>query len=412
MTREEHLAWYRATRARTEALFEIPRPDTYYERPIPLRNPIVFYEGHIPAFAVNTLAKLALKKPGINAGYERLFERGIDPEDQSAIKANPWPDRKDVQAYGASANQMIEHLLRCERLTGLAAEASVGIVEHELMHQETFIYMLHNMSYDKKMRPRAAGLGPRSHPPVPRPEARGPRPVPIPAGIATLGAPRDQFGWDNELPSLQVEVGEFTIDAHNVTNAQFLDFMNSTGAPPPNFWLRKDGRWFWRGMWELIPLPLDWPVYATYDEAEAFATWRGGRVPTEPEYHRAAFGAPSGGERQFPWGEEPPDSSRGNFDFANWDPVPVGSYSSGASAWGVHDLIGNGWEWTSTKFQGFPGFEPMKTYPVYSTDFFDGKHYVLKGASPATARELVRRSFRNWFRPNYPYLYATFRCAM
>ena len=99
----------------------------------------------------------------------------------------------------------------------------------------------------------------------------------------------------------------------------------------------------------------------------------------------------------------------GNFDFANWDPVPVGSYPSGASAWGVHDLVGNGWEWTSTVFAPFPGFRPMRSYPEYSAEFFDGEHYVMKGASPATARELVRRSFRNWFRPNYPYVYATFR---
>jgi formylglycine-generating enzyme required for sulfatase activity len=77
----------------------------------------------------------------------------------------------------------------------------------------------------------------------------------------------------------------------------------------------------------------------------------------------------------------------------------------------VHDLVGNGWEWTSTEFSGFDGFEPMASYPVYSSDFFDGKHFVMKGASPATARHLVRRSFRNWFRGNYPYVFATFRCA-
>ena len=166
-----------------------------------------------------------------------------------------------------------------------------------------------------------------------------------------------------------------------------------------------------RNMFELIPLPLDWPVYVMHDEAAAHAKWRGARLPSEAEYHRAAFGTPSGEERQFPWGDEPPDHTRGNFDFTHWDPVPVGSYPKGASAWGVRDLVGNGWEWTSTKFAGFPGFKPMASYPVYSADFFDNEHYVIKGASPATARDLVRRSFRNWFRPNYPYLYATFRCV-
>jgi formylglycine-generating enzyme required for sulfatase activity len=89
----------------------------------------------------------------------------------------------------------------------------------------------------------------------------------------------------------------------------------------------------------------------------------------------------------------------------------VGTHPAGASAWGIHDLVGNGWEWTSTVFSPFPGFEPMPSYPQYSADFFDGEHWVIKGASPATAQPLIRRSFRNWFRGNYPYIYASFRCV-
>ena len=89
----------------------------------------------------------------------------------------------------------------------------------------------------------------------------------------------------------------------------------------------------------------------------------------------------------------------------------VGTHPAGASAWGVQDLIGNGWEWTSTPFEPFPGFQAMASYPEYSADFFDGKHFVMKGASPLTARGLVRPGFRNWFRPRYPFVYATFRCV-
>ena len=113
---------------------------------------------------------------------------------------------------------------------------------------------------------------------------------------------------------------------------------------------------------------------------------------TEAEWHRAAEGA-----------------RPGHADFAGFDPIAVGASPATASRHGVHDLIGNGWEWTSTVFAPFDGFVPMRSYPEYSAEFFDGEHYVMKGASPATARELVRRSFRNWFRPNYPYVYATFR---
>jgi formylglycine-generating enzyme required for sulfatase activity len=62
-------------------------------------------------------------------------------------------------------------------------------------------------------------------------------------------------------------------------------------------------------------------------------------------------------------------------------------------------------------FAPFDGFMPLPSYPEYSADFFDGQHVVMKGASPMTARGLVRPGFRNWFRPRYPYVYATFRCV-
>jgi formylglycine-generating enzyme required for sulfatase activity len=148
------------------------------------------------------------------------------------------------------------------------------------------------------------------------------------------------------------------------------------------------------------------------EDAAAYARSLGRRLMTEPEFHRAAFGTPSGEERRYPWGDVSPDRKHGHFDFASWDPVPAGSRPAGASAWGVHDLVGNGWEWTSTLFAPFEGFEAMASYPEYSAEFFDGQHYVIKGASSATAKELIRPSFRNWFRPNYPYVYAKFRTAV
>jgi gamma-glutamyl hercynylcysteine S-oxide synthase len=211
-----------------------------------------------------------------------------------------------------------------------------------------------------------------------------------------------------------VEVPAFDIDAHSVTNADWLAFIDAggyrrrelwtaegwawrehDGVEHPAFWARRDGEWVWRGMFEDIPLPAAWPVYVSQAEASAYARWKGRRLPTEAEYHRAAFGAPgSDRERRLPWGDEAPaDAAR----------------PSGASAWGVHDLAGNGWEWTASIFGPFPGFAPMPSYPEYSADFFDGQHYVMKGASPATARELVRRTFRNWFRATYPFVYAKFR---
>jgi gamma-glutamyl hercynylcysteine S-oxide synthase len=403
-------------RARTRGLFDMISDEAYYMRPIALRNPIVFYEGHLPAFAVNTLLKKALGQPGIDEQLETIFARGIDPDAEAAAVArgNPaWPDRATVVAYGAEADRRIAGALRHDELVRddhpllRAGEAVWAVLEHEEMHQETLLYMWHRLPYEVKRAPEdyeTLTFGASAEP-----AAR----VGIPAGTVTLGTPAgDGFAWDNERPAHTVQVPAFEIDVHNVTNAQYLAFLEAhPRLPPPPFWECDSGTWYWRGMFERVPLPADWPVYLTWAEADAYARWTGGRLATEAEFQRAAFGTPSGAERRHPWGEEAPSRRHGNFDFDRFDPVPVGSRPDGASAWGVQDLVGNGWEWTSTVFAGFDGFAPLPSYPEYSADFFDGEHYVMKGASPVTARELLRPGFRNWFRPRYPYVYAAFRCV-
>jgi ergothioneine biosynthesis protein EgtB len=435
------LAWYDRNRARSAQLFAMLDPSTYYTRPISLRHPIVFYEGHLPAFSVIALIRRGLGQPPIDERLEQLFARGIDPEDERAADSSQrsaWPTRDEVQAYARAADAAIIDALRSATIDQPGhpvldhAGGAYVALEHEAMHQETLLYMWHRLPHDVKHAPADAlplDLRPASH---------APRTAHIPAGRATLGATLGStldahavpFGWDNEFPSIVVDVPAFEIDIYNVTNRDYLRFMEAGGydqdhfwteegwqwrrehdVTHPIFWERQGEAWTWRGQFASIPLPPAWPVYVSHAEASAYARWSGGRLPTEAEYHRAAFGTPDGTERRYPWGEAPPDASRGNFDFERWDPVPVGSRPAGASAWGVEDLVGNGWEWTSTVFEPFPGFAPMTAYPEYSADFFDGRHYVMKGASPVTARELIRPSFRNWFRHTYPYVYAKFRCV-
>jgi formylglycine-generating enzyme required for sulfatase activity len=164
-------------------------------------------------------------------------------------------------------------------------------------------------------------------------------------------------------------------------------------------------------MFGLIPLPLDAPVYVTHAEATAYANRCGKKLPAEVQFHRAAYGNVHGPEREFPWGSAPPSRAHGNFDFHHWNPIPCDATPAGESAFGVAQLVGNGWEWTSTVFAPFQGFRSSPNYPGYSAGFFDGAHFVLKGASPRTAACFLRRSFRNWFRPTYPHVYATFRCV-
>ncbi|MDQ6930107.1 MAG: SUMF1/EgtB/PvdO family nonheme iron enzyme [Candidatus Eremiobacteraeota bacterium] len=404
--------WYRRNRQRSAAIFALVDPKAFYSRPIALRHPFAFYEGHLPAFSYLTLNERALGQPPVDARLEKLFERGIDPSDLSAAakhSRDDWPTREEMDEFSRACDERVTDALARANIVDASVarlasgQAAYTILEHEQMHHETLMYIIHQLDYDLKGR-----IAQIHHDPEPPVNAL----VRIGSGIATLGADAHEqpFGWDNEFGKMRVNVDAFSIQAYPVTNADYLKFVQA-GGQAPNFWVRRDGEWRLRATFEELPLMKSWPVYATQEQAAGYAEWIGMRLPTEAEFHRAAYGTPSGEERVLPWGDETPDYRFGNFDFERYDPEPVNAHPAGASAWGVHDLIGNGWEWTSTRFGPLDAFAPMASYPQYSADFFDGKHYVMKGASPVTARELVRRSFRNWFYADYPHMYAKFRCA-
>jgi ergothioneine biosynthesis protein EgtB len=295
------------------------------------------------------------------------------------------------------------------------------VVEHELMHHETLLYMLQELDHALKRRPD-------DWPALPAAAAAAPRParsVEVPEGEARLGVSRGSipFAWDNEFPETRLPVPALAVDERPVTNADFLDFVAAGGYADSRFWRTLDWEWrqrrrlesphSWRAVAGAPPsrettcvrslfadVPFaraaDWPVVVSLAEAAAYARWRGARLLSEAEWHRCAEGAPR---------------EQGNIAFRHGSPLPVGSHPEGASLHGVLELVGNGWEWTATPFAPFPGFEPLVRYPGYSADFFDGAHFVLLGGSWATDDALLRPSFRNWFQPHYPYVFSKFRCA-
>ncbi len=390
------------TRAVTDSLFSCIDPEAIYHRPIPERHRMIFYLGHLEAFDWNLMKYGGMSAVSPNPGFDHLFAFGIDPEPGKLPSDTPadWPSFAEVQAYSRSVRETLDR-----ELAHAPEDLVQMLIEHRHMHAETFAYIMHNLDASLKHGESPAPV--TSAPSVPTM-------VEIPAGEATLGREQEQgFGWDNEFRQFSVQVPAFGIDRYKVTNREYLDFVRE-GGPVPHYWVKQNGGFLQRGMFQDFPLPLDWPVYATWDQAAAFAKWRGAEIPTEPQYHRAAFGTPAGSEQPLPWSSSPESATElpdANFGYRRWDPVAVDATPAADSPFGVAQTIGNGWEWTSTLFAPFEGFAPSPAYPGYSANFFDGKHYVLKGASPRTADRLVRRSLRNWFRPEYPYVYATFRLA-
>ena len=420
------------SRAITDKLFDVPLHEALYDRPIPERHRIVFYIGHLEAFDWNLLGTYAFEAKSFHPEFDKLFAFGIDPVDGGLPFDQPsdWPRLEEVHQYNQRVREELDSRLKSESLAGAGGALSQTAVylnvaiEHRLMHAETLAYMLHQLPLDRKSKPAQAN--------VPAPPAETGKMIGIPAGTATLGLPRsgNVFGWDNEFELHTVEVPAFAIDEYKVTNGEFLRFLReggyenkslwadadwewikSQGVQHPQFWMPREGGWDYRTMFAEIPLPLDWPVYVSQAEAAAYARWAGKQLPSEAQFHRAAYGTAEGRETAYPWGGAAPDKSRGNFDFYTWDPTPVQAHPAGRSQFGVADLLGNGWEWTSTVFQPFAGFEAFPFYKGYSANFFDGKHYVMKGGSSRTAACMLRRSFRNWFQSHYQYVYSGFRCV-
>ncbi len=416
-------------RVETDALFRMVRPDAMYDRPIPERHRIVFYVGHMEAFDWNLLSG-PCDLVSLHPEFDRLFAFGIDPVGGGlpADQPHDWPRLQNVDEYRdrvrQALNQALETLPAPNDDEGALGQLLHVAIEHRLMHAETLAYMFHQMPFERK---RGATTARVFHGSPVAPEG-----VRVPAGTATLGLRRDSkvFGWDNEFEAYSTDIQEFTIDKHKVTNGQFLRFIEdggyndrslwaeadwewkgAQGISHPVFWVRRGSAWACRSMFDEISLPLDWPVYASHAEASAYARWTGKSLPTEAQWHRAAYGTHGVHEREYPWGDERPVISSQYPPSAAWDPAPVSSCALGVSAFGVVGLLANGWEWTATEFAPFPGFQPFGCYPGYSAQFFDGKHYVLKGGSVRTAACMLRRSFRNWFQPHYQYVYAGFRCA-
>jgi ergothioneine biosynthesis protein EgtB len=425
-------------RARTDSLFNLLPPNSFYDRPVPERHRLIFYLGHLEAFDQNLLSGPLGSEPQ-DATLDKLFAFGIDPVGGGLPTDVPgdWPNIANVEKYKRGVRERLDARLHDRSALRSGDPALLDgtllhvAIEHRLMHAETLAYLLHSLPLERKT-PQPSPFAD----PSPAPEQRQ---ALIPSGTATLGQhPGESFGWDNEFETQKIFVPNFSIDAFPVTNGQYLKFVQANGYDDPgywtaedwawkihqrlehpNFWLSRssspasapDTRWEYRAMFGSMPLPESWPVYVSYAEASAFARWAGKKLPTEAQWHRAAYGTPEGGEQIYPWGDAPPEGYRGNFHHQRWDPTPVDAHSAGASAFGVFDLLGNGWEWTATPFGPLNGFKPFPFYPGYSAAFFDGKHFVMKGGSARTDTCMVRRSFRNWFQPHYPYAYSSFRCV-
>jgi gamma-glutamyl hercynylcysteine S-oxide synthase len=301
------------------------------------------------------------------------------------------------------------------------------VLQHEYQHNETMLQTLQL----KQGRP----YSPIRREPVPEVPAgldtgRGSMAL-FPGGLVEIGTDDRSAAYDNERPRHAVWLEPFWIDVFPVTNGEFAEFIAAGGyarreywsepgwrwlqesrVEGPKYWERQGSGWTTRGMDTVRPLIESHPVsHVCYYEAEAYARFQGKRLPTETEWEAAASWDPvRQRKRAYPWGDEPASSRLANLDQLTFGTAPVGSYSQNVSPIGCYGMIGDLWEWTSSDFGPYPGFESFP-YPEYSQAFFGTEYKVLRGGSWATRPGAIRNSFRNWDYPIRRQIFSGFRCV-
>lgn len=247
------------------------------------------------------------------------------------------------------------------------------------------------------------------------------------------------FRFDNEKPVMEVEVAPFSIARAPVTNVEYARFVDDGGYDRRELWCDAGWQWreelamqgpcYWRkttaGDWQerafdrwVLLAPHQPVAHVNFFEAQAWCNWAGRRLPTEAEWEVAASCTPTGdggalapGKRRYPWGETQPNHQRANLDGERLGRIDVAALPESDSAFGCRQMLGNVWEWTSTTFAPFPGFE-ADLYRDYSAPWFAEGRRVLRGGAWATRARLIHNGYRNFFTPERQDIFAGFRtCA-
>lgn len=410
-------------RDRTATLIEAVDDADLVRQHSPLMSPLVWDLAHIGNQEELWLVRDVGGREPVRRDIDELYDAFKHPRaDRPTL---PLLDPAQARAYVHQVRDKAFDVLDGVRLDErplLADGFAFGmIIQHEQQHDET-------MLATHQLRAGAPVLDA-----VPPPAAAAPvdGEVLIPGGPFTMGTDTEAWALDNERPAHVVDVAAFAIDAAPVTNGQYAAFIaaggyddprwwdaagwayrKSAGVVAPMHWSRDGDGWSCRQFGRTRSMVPEEPVvHVSFHEAQAYARWVGRRLPTEAEWEKAARHDPATGRsRRFPWGDESPQPRHANLGQRHLSPAPVGAYPDGASPLGVHQLIGDVWEWTSSDFGGYPGFSAFP-YAEYSEVFFGGDYKVLRGGSFGTDPAACRGTFRNWDYPIRRQIFSGFRCA-
>ncbi|MDC0612642.1 5-histidylcysteine sulfoxide synthase [Vibrio sp.] len=418
--RHKLLNYFRSTYSEYEKLFStLSSEESYYQKPITLRHPLIFYFGHTATFFINKLLMVGLIEKRLNPKFESMFAVGVDEMSWDDLDEThyEWPSVEQVKAYRDEVRFIVEDLIMNAPLTtpinwSNPFWAIAMAIEHERIHLETSSVLIrqHSISYvnesdDYPIYPES-GVAPKN------------TLITVNGGRVSLGKTYDDrfYGWDNEYGQHKAKVDAFQASQFLVSNGEYLEFVHSNGyqldkywekeglswrqytnAICPEFWIEKNGAWYYRTMTSEIEMPWDWPVDVNYHEAKAFCNWKSEqsgqciRLPTEDEWWRMVEENDVAAITQ----DEPTQANIGLVQWAS--SCPVNMFKQGD----LYDIVGNVWQWTETPTYPFEGFDVHPIYDDFTTPTFDSRHNIIKGGSwISTGNEALpwsRYAFRRHF---------------
>lgn len=413
-----------------------PVPDADQRRQVsPLMSPLCWDLAHIAHYEELWLLRALDDVAPTDPRFDDLYDAFRHPR-RTRVDL-PILDPPAARAFAADVRaRALAHLAQVDLVTSDEPLLHDGfvygmVVQHEHQHDETML------ATRQLMGERAPAVpGASTEPARPAEVAAPPEPdeVHLDLGTVVIGTDDDPWAYDNERGACEVALAPFAIDRHPVTNRQWLAFVDDGGYEAEAVWGSAGWAWrheerlraplFWRpegeGAWsvlrfgrrlDLVDL-LDEPVqHVCWHEADAFARWAGRRLPTEVEWEAAARWDPATGRaRRYPWGDDGPTADHANLGQRRDGPDPIGTHPSGVSPTGVHGLIGDVWEWTSSCFTPYAGFEAFP-YREYSEVFWGDAYKVLRGGSWAADHLAVRGTFRNWDLPIRRQIFCGLRTA-
>ena len=384
-----------------------------------LRHPKIFYYGHTACLFVNKLRVAGLLNGPVNAHFESLFEVGVDEMSWDDMSKNEmvWPSVSDVTAYRRQVFDLVSTIIATHPGLSEGHPPILGddplwsIImgcEHERIHLETSSVLIREMPINMLRKPEHWPLDGVSFD-----NDVDLSLIPVPEGSITLGKSTTDpsYSWDNEYGSRHAHVPAFEISRHMITNGQFAAFVAARGYLTRSYWSDTGWSWrcyrntkhptFWvqdgpagvdnfklRTLFNIIPMPLDWPVCVNFHEAKAYLAWKAEvdgceyRLPTEAEHTYLRRQCRASLPEAFHSSE-------------------TSVLAEATNGLGVTDLNGNLWDWCEDDFHPLEGFKINRLYDDFSTPCFDGEHKMILGGSFISTGNEASQTARFHFRPHF-----------